>query len=79
MGPNSRLLIVEVVLQPQDQSLYANCMDVLMMAITGGKERSLASFTKILEKSGFVLEKICPTSTEFSILEARKKMDHETN
>jgi hypothetical protein len=73
MGQNSKLLIVEVVLLPKDQSIYANCMDVLMLAITGGKERSLASFAQMLDRSGFILEHVHPTSTEFSILEARKK------
>lgn len=73
MNVNSRLLIVEVVLLPKDQSVYANCMDLLMLAITGGKERSLASFEKMLEKSGFALERVYPTSTEFSVLEAVKK------
>ncbi len=73
MDQSSRLLIVEVVLLPKDQSLYANCMDVLMLAITGGKERSLDSFSKMLDKAGFVIEHITPTSTEFSIIEAKKK------
>jgi hypothetical protein len=72
MHENSRLLIVEVVLQPKDQSVYANCMDVLMLAITGGKERSLQSFKQMLERSGFTLEHVYSTSTEFSILEAKK-------
>lgn len=73
MDSSSRLLIVEVVLLPKDQSVYANCMDVLMLAITGGKERTLASFEQMLDNSGFNLERVYSTSTEFSILEARKK------
>lgn len=73
MSDDSRLLIIEVVLQSNEGSHYANCMDVLMMAITGGKERSLDSFNKILENSGLVLERIYPTSTEFSLMEVRKK------
>lgn len=73
MNANSRLLIVEVVLLPKSESVYANCMDVLMLAITGGKERTLASFVQMINKSGFVLEKVYSTSTEFSILEVRKK------
>lgn len=73
MAPGSKLLIVEVVLQPKDQSLYANCMDLLMLAVTGGKERSLDAFKQMLDRSGFTLENIYPTATEFSILEARKK------
>ncbi len=75
MNEKSRLLIVEVVLQPKDQSLYANNMDLLMLAITGGKERSLASFEEMLEKSHLTLENIHPTSTEFSILEVKKSYD----
>ncbi len=73
MDSHSRLLIIEVVLLPKQESIYANCMDVLMLAITGGKERSLASFQTMLEASGFTLEHVYPTATEFSILEARKK------
>lgn len=73
MRPDSKLFIVEVVLLPKDQSIYAHCMDLQMLVITGGKERSLAHFQQMLERTGFTLEKIHPTSTEFSILEARKK------
>lgn len=73
MGSNSRLLVVEVILLSKDQSVYANCMDVLMLAVTGGKERTWASFEKMLDNTGFVLEQVYPTVTEFSILEARKK------
>lgn len=75
MRPNSRLLIVEVVLRPKNESLYPNCMDLLMMAFTGGRERSLASFKQMFENCGFVLERIYPTSTEFSILEVRKNRE----
>jgi hypothetical protein len=73
MGPNSHLLIVEVVLQPGEKHPYANCMDFLMLAVTGGKERSLSSMTQLLEKSGFTIEQIYPTATEFSILKIKKK------
>lgn len=73
MNQDSKLLIVEAVILPKNQSVYANCMDVLMLAITGGRERSLAAFSQMLDKSGFVLKQVYPTSTEFSILEAQKK------
>jgi len=72
MRPDSRLLIVEVVLQPGEKQSYAHCMDFLMLAITGGKERSLSSMTRLLENSGFTLIGIYPTATEFSILEVKK-------
>lgn len=72
MNEDSRLIIIEVVLLPEDRSLYANSMDLLMLAITGGKERTLASFEDLLEKANLSLEKIYPTTTEFSILEVKK-------
>lgn len=71
MRPDSRLLLIEVVLQPHEKLSYAHCMDFLMMAITGGKERSVAAMTQLLEKSGFSVIQIHPTTTEFSIIEAK--------
>ncbi len=70
MGKESKLLIMDVVLQPK--AVYANCMDLLMLAITGGKERNLEDFTRLLARSGFTIEKVYPTATEFSIIEAKK-------
>ncbi len=74
MDEKGRILIVEVVVQPKNASIYANCMDMLMLAVTGGKERTLECFKKMLDDSGFVLEAVYPTATEFSILEAKKKI-----
>lgn len=73
MSANSRLLIVETVLLPKQQAVYANCMDILMLAVTGGKERTLASFENLLDTAGFKINTITPTSTEFSIIEACKR------
>lgn len=78
MRPDSRLLIVEVVLQSGDNQSYANCMDFLMLAITGGKERHLSAMSQLLENCGLMIEKIYPTSTEFSILEVKKMSQPET-
>lgn len=73
MDKESRLILVEVALQPGNLSQYANCMDVLMLAVTGGKERSLSSFERLLDECGFVVESVTGTSTEFSVIEAKKK------
>lgn len=72
MRSDSRLLLVEAILQAEDHASYAHCMDFLMLAVTGGKERNLTAIIQLLEKSGFVIEHIYPTATEFSIIEARK-------
>ena len=72
MKPESKLLLIEVVLQPGPERLYAHCMDLLMLAITGGRERSLQDFQRLFERSGLRLTQVYPTATEFSILEAVK-------
>lgn len=76
MDTDSRLLLIEVILQPGEKQSYAQCMDFLMHAITGGKERNLHSITRLLENSGFIIENIYPTTTEFSVIEV-KKGQHE--
>lgn len=73
MTEKSRLLIIETILLPKDRSRYANCMDMQMMMITGGKERTSEAFKEMLEKAGFQIVDIYPTATEFSIIEAKKK------
>lgn len=73
MTQASRLLIIETILLPKDQSKYANCMDMQMMMITGGKERTGEAFKEMLEKARFEIVDIYPTATEFSIIEAKKK------
>ncbi|MBA3604135.1 MAG: methyltransferase, partial [Parachlamydiaceae bacterium] len=77
MRPDSRLFLIEVVLQPGENQSYAHCMDVLMLAITGGKERSLSSMTQLLKNSGFTIVGIHPTSTEFSIIEVKKNESND--
>lgn len=72
MKPESRLLIIEAVLLPGGDSIYANAMDVLMMAMTGGKERNYAEYAALLKEAGLEIENIYKTSTEFLIIEAKK-------
>ena len=72
MHASSRLLIVEMILLPNGEAPFADSMDLLMLAVTGGKERTLSSFEKILSEAGFTLERVIPTASEFSILEVKK-------
>lgn len=69
MSNHSRLLILEPILLPPNTPDYAKSLDILMMAITGGRERSLEEMTNLLSQAGFKLINTFPTDTEFSILE----------
>jgi hypothetical protein len=45
-------------------------MDLLMLTVTGGVERSQDEFAQILAQSGFTLGCVHPTTTHQSIIEA---------
>ncbi len=75
MHPQSTLLIVEPILMNQNTQDYAKLMDILMLNVTGGKERSHSDFQRILEESGFQIKQIYPTSTEFYLIEAKLNLN----
>jgi len=41
-----------------------------MLIMTGGKERTIEEFRQLLAKAGFRLNRVIPTSSEVSIIEA---------
>lgn len=67
--PDGRLLLLEMVLTGNDDPGNA-LMDLLMMVLTGGRERTEAEFRSLLHEAGFSLERIIPAGGA-SILESR--------
>ncbi len=61
----SRLYIIENI-------CGGSLLDLNMLVMTEGKERTLSGFEKILTESGFVLESTCPLNEVSTILIARK-------
>jgi hypothetical protein len=45
-------------------------MDLLMLTVTGGMERTADEFAALLAATGFRLTRIVPTSTHQSVIEA---------
>jgi hypothetical protein len=70
----SVLYVIEPVMIETETHDYAKLMDVLMLTVTGGRERSLDQYKALFEKAGFVLENVLSTPTEFRILGLRKKV-----
>lgn len=69
MRPDARLLIIDTVLTPSSDPARA-MMDVLMMVLTGGRERTESEFRSLLHDAGFSLANVTPTMGA-SILESR--------
>ena len=70
MPVGGRLLIIEAVLPEGNTPHHGKLMDLLMLTVTGGVERSQGEFSQILTKSGFKLGRVNPTTTHQSVIEA---------
>jgi hypothetical protein len=70
--PHARLLVVESVIAPGNDPGFAKLLDLTMLVIPGGRERTEAEYRDLLAQGGFRLERIVRTTTEVSILEASK-------
>ena len=67
---HGRLLIIEAVLPEGDAPHHGKLMDLLMLTVTGGVERTEQEFSKLLNASGFTLGRVISTNTHQSIIEA---------
>lgn len=65
------VLLVETVLPERPETHWANILDVIMLAITGGRERTQPEYDRLFGAAGLVPTRTVPTRTPFSIIEAR--------
>ena len=70
MGPNSRLLIVEMVLPEGNTFHPGKVLDMVMLTVPGGEERTATEYGKLLAKAGFRMERVVPTASAVGIVEA---------
>ena len=69
MLADGRLLIVEQVLPPANEPSLGKWLDLHMLVLLTGRERSRAEYAALLESAGFELENVVPTSSGASIVE----------
>lgn len=67
---NGRLLLLEAVVPDDNQPHFSKFMDLIMMTMTGGCERTAKQYTELLEKAGFKVKNVIPTNSFMSIVEA---------
>jgi hypothetical protein len=70
MLPNGKVLVAETLVPPGDEPSQIKQVDVVMLAITGGLERTEAQYAGLFEDAGLRLERVIPTKGPISILEA---------
>jgi hypothetical protein len=70
MKPNSRLLIIEMVLPAGDTSHPGKLLDLAMLVMPGGQERTEEEYGTLLSKAGLRLTNLVPTKSPVSVVEA---------
>jgi O-methyltransferase domain/Dimerisation domain len=66
----AKLLLVESVVEEDNSPSMSKVMDLNMLVMTGGKERTAAEYAALFERCGFKLVNILPTQSPVQIVEA---------
>jgi hypothetical protein len=72
MNADGKLLIVEMVLPEGDEPHMGKMLDMMMLLVPGGQERTPSEYAELLEPNGFRIERIVPTASAVSVVEAVK-------
>jgi hypothetical protein len=70
MKPHGRLLVVEMIPPAGDAPHPSKMLDMAMLVLLGGQERTETEYAALLEKAGFRLVRVAPTETATSVVEA---------
>ena len=70
MTSKSKLLVVEMIVPSGNEFSVAKLLDLEMLVVTGGRERTETEFRDLLKSSGFKLSRIIPTAESVCVIEA---------
>jgi hypothetical protein len=73
MRAGSKLLVVESVIPPGNGPFQGKFLDLTMMLIPGGQERTADEYSRLFDQAGFDLTRIVPTSLEVSVIEGVRR------
>jgi hypothetical protein len=68
--PHARLLLIEQIVPEDPGPHWSKSLDIHMLALLGGKQRTRREYEALLDRSGFVFEREIDTGADISILEA---------
>jgi len=70
MKPDGKLLLVEMVLPEGDEPHMGKMLDMMMLLVPGGEERTPSEYAALLEPNGFHMTRVVPTASAVSVVEA---------
>ena len=74
LNPGGRILIVEMLVPEDIRPDFVMLMDLNMLVMTGGRERTATEFEKVLNDAGFEMARVIPTKSPFALIEGRPRM-----
>jgi hypothetical protein len=66
----ARVLIIETLVSESPEPSFDKTLDIIMLAVTGGRERTRSEYAQLLAAAGWQLTRVFGTTTRFSIVEA---------
>lgn len=69
VGSGSRLLVIDAVIPPGNDPHPAKIVDMVMMSILPGRERTEREFAELFAAAGFRLTRVIPTHSMLAIVE----------
>jgi O-methyltransferase domain len=70
MNSGGRLLLAEMVLPDGDAPYPGKLLDMVMLTVTGGEERTASQYSALLDEAGFRMRRVVQTASLVSIVEA---------
>jgi len=69
-APGAKVLVVESVIPPGDEFHPGKWLDLVMLAVPAGRERTASEYEKLLAAAGLKMSRIVPTKSPVSVIEA---------
>src|SRR3954464_3106862 len=69
-SPGARLVSLELIVPPGDAPHLATMIDLTMLGMLTGRERTAEDLAALLDAAGFTLDRIMPTPTPMAVVEA---------
>ncbi|MCO6509981.1 MAG: hypothetical protein J5I65_04240 [Aridibacter famidurans] len=71
--PGSKVLLVESIVEDEDVPSLSGIMDLNMLAMTSGRERTAGEYADLLQRSGWEFRRVIPTHSPMQIVEAVRR------
>jgi hypothetical protein len=71
MDPAGTILLIERLIPAANEPSVSKWMDLTMLVVAGGRERTEQEYRTLLERAGFAVSSIIPTAAHLSLIEGK--------